>query len=88
MNQLFYNFMADYKTKTGADMHQCFQMPTIFAENGEEAAQLLIEQLIQRGYTPIVIVEVSGNLSMIDLQNIQDGKAPLSDFKIKKIAEI
>lgn len=88
MNQLFYNFMADFKTKSGADRHQCFQIPTISVRDNEEAVQALSEYLKHCGYIPIAIVEVSGNLSMQDLQNIQDGKNLPQNFKIKKVGEI
>lgn len=88
MNQLFYNFMADFKTKSGADMHQCFQIPMIFVRDDEEAVQALSEYLKNCGYISTAIIEVSGNLSMQDLQNIQDGKNLPLNFKIKKVGEI
>lgn len=88
MAQLFYNFMADFQTESGADRHQCFQIPTISVRDDEEAVQALSEYLKHCGYIPIAIVEVSGNLSMQDLQNIQDGKNLPQNFKIKKVGEI
>lgn len=86
--QFLYNFMVDYKTISGTDMHQCFQVPAFCVKNNRVAAEVLKKHLLSIGYTPVVIIEVSGNLNMEELERIQEGEIPLSDCVLKEVIDL
>lgn len=73
----FYNFIVDYKTAQGNDMHQCFIIPDTMIKNEEEGAKRLIAELGFIGHTVQQIISISGKrFDYEQLYAIAESKAP------------
>lgn len=72
--QPFYNYIADYKIRSGEDFFNVFQIPCVCVKNEQDGARLVKQFLIKQGYAPEIIVNVSGNYTLDELQLIAEGK--------------
>lgn len=73
-SQLFYNYIADYKDRSGKDYYNVFKIPSFCVTDEQDGARYIKAALINDGYTPLAIVNVAGDYSMEELQQLADGK--------------
>ena len=72
MNSIFsfYNYIADYKNRSGEDFHNEFQIPKSAVKDETDGALCIKEN----GYTPVVILNIKGDFTMAELKKISEGK--------------
>lgn len=70
--KLFFNFIADYKTASGMDMHGAFKALAIPGMTERAAAQMLADDLRNKGYTPTSILGIDGDYTLQELNTIAD----------------
>lgn len=76
MNSIFsfYNYIADYKNRSGEDFHNEFQIPKSAVKDETDGAKQIKAFLIGKGYTPEIIVSVKGNYTLEELQQLAAGE--------------
>lgn len=72
--QLFYNYIADYKDRSGKDYYNVFKIPSFGVTDEQDGAKQIKAFLIGKGYTPEIIVSVKGNYTLEELQQLAAGK--------------
>lgn len=77
---LFYNYIADYKDRSGNDLHNIFQIPTFAIKDEQDGAMAVKGFLLSNGYTPMVIVSVTGDYTMDELERMAEGKLYSKEF--------
>lgn len=71
---LFYNYIADYKDRSGNDLHNIFQIPTFAIKDEQDGAMAVKGLLLANGYTPVAIFSVRGDCTMEELARMTEGK--------------
>jgi hypothetical protein len=76
MNSIFsfYNYIADYKNRSGEDFHNEFQIPKSAVKDETDGALCIKDFLLENGYTPVVILNIKGDFTMAELKKISEGK--------------
>lgn len=70
----FYNYIADYKDNSGENFYNEFQIPKAAVKDETDGALCIKDFLLEKGYTPVAILNIKGNFTMAELRKIADGK--------------